>query len=307
MNKSVQNFVFIVGCARTGSKLHADMLNQNSKINLVDELHFLAPRWVRKDFRQQAKLVGCLNSDKNLEHLVEKMFQCEFSGTFWKKPPIDLAGNPPQTIFDLDKNEVLARIKRTDRNLKDIFQCLITMQSEFRNKNMSGAKFPVDIGCFDILYNWFPEAKFIHLVRDPRAIYTSMVSMDEKYGTMINGVLKRQGRPFQRLAYLISRYKKAAKIHTKYGGYSNYYVSPFEEMIRDPQEGILSISKFLEADYEENMLQPRIRSSSYGSMQAGKHKGFDENAIDRWRNHIPKGAGKLLEVTLSKEMNLFGY
>ncbi len=307
MTNDADDFIFIVGCARTGSKLHADMLNASSEINLTDELHFLAPRWVRNDFRKQVELVGHLQDNRNLEHLIEKMYTGKFAGTFWKKPSSNIIGSPPQTIFDLDKIELLERLMKTKRKLKDIFECLIVMQAERQNKKRAGAKFPVDIGYFETLYHWYPNAKFIHLVRDPRAIYTSMVSMDRKYGVMNNGLLKRQGRPIQRLLYLVSRYRKAAQIHKKYEGNSNYYVSSFEDMVNEPQERIQSLLHYLNINYEEAMLQPRIRSSSYGIMQASQDRGFDANVINRWEQHIPRGAEKLLRITLSSEMKLFGY
>ena len=45
------DFVFIIGIARTGSKIYKNMLNKYSEINILNELHFLSPKWIRKDFR----------------------------------------------------------------------------------------------------------------------------------------------------------------------------------------------------------------------------------------------------------------
>ena len=66
--------IFIVGCARTGSKLHADILNGHSQLNLVDELHYLAPWWLRRDFARAAASAGALKHDNNLSELLDQMY-----------------------------------------------------------------------------------------------------------------------------------------------------------------------------------------------------------------------------------------
>lgn len=305
MNISEQNYVFIVGCARTGSKLHADMLNAHPAINLVDELHFLAPAWVRKDFRRRAAGVGPLTSSVNLGKLVEQMYSGELSGTFWNQPPPDQPGKPPQTVFDLDRAELTRRIGDSGRRLEDVFACLIEMQAELQGKAVAGAKFPVDIGSVTLLRRWFPQARIIHLVRDPRAIYASMVSMDSRHGVRNRGELKKTHRPLRRLVYLVSRYRESARLHQSCQGDKNYFVSDFEQLLVDPQRRAEQLAEFLNIDYLPEMLKPRIRNSSFGDSKSAT--GFDAEVNNRWKQHLSSGAQQFLNIALRRQMRVFNY
>ena len=300
--------IFIVGCARTGSKLHADILNGHSQLNLVDELHYLAPWWLRRDFARAAASAGALKHDNNLSELLDQMYSGRLAGTFWQPPPAEQRDNPPQTIYDLDRQQLVAEINQNGRDLRGIFLSLISLQATSRGKSVAGAKFPVDISQVSRLLQWFPDARVIHLVRDPRAIYASMVSMDARYGVYArDGARISRRRPLQRLLYLISRFRHTGRLHRAMADDPRYFHSSFERLLEQPEQQIRAMAAFLGVGFEAAMLGPRIRSSSFGQTGGSEATGFDRAVNERWREHLPKRERQLAEIALRRELQQFGY
>ena len=78
------SYVFVVGCAKTGSKLIRRILMTHPEVNLLDELHYLVPRWVKTDFVRAAGRIGPLTQDRNVYRLVELMYSDQLEGAFWR-------------------------------------------------------------------------------------------------------------------------------------------------------------------------------------------------------------------------------
>jgi len=79
------NPVFIIGCQRTGTTMLAIILNLYSEIDIMPEMHILAPFWLHKDFVHKInKTVGDLQKDENIPRLVNLMHSKQLFGIFWK-------------------------------------------------------------------------------------------------------------------------------------------------------------------------------------------------------------------------------
>ena len=66
-------YIFVVGCAKTGSKLVRSILMTNPRVNILDELHLLEPWWLKQDFARLARKIGPLSDDGNIHKSFEKM------------------------------------------------------------------------------------------------------------------------------------------------------------------------------------------------------------------------------------------
>lgn len=297
-------FVFIIGVARTGSKIYKNILNEFSKINIMNEMLFLAPRWVRKDFRYYTKkYIGDIKTKSDVTNLIDLMYSGTFHGTFWTT---ELWSVPDvqNSIIGLDKEKLKIEILNSNLSYKNIFKILIEQHSSARDKKRGGAKFPVDISYVPKLMEWFPNSKFVHIIRDPRAIYSSMVQRDIKKLTHPNKIRECLIR-IKRLFYLCQQYKQAIKIHKKYNKMDNYYISKFEDIVSKPEKYIKELCNFLKIDFNPDMLYPPIVDSSYGKFP--KYKGFDKKTLSRWKNHISSKSEKLIKLLLRNEMKEMEY
>lgn len=297
-------FVFFFGVARTGSKIYANILNVNSEINVLNELHFLSPRWIRKDFRYYVKkYIGTIKNKTDVLKLIDLMYSGTFNGTFWTTERWHASG-VQNSIIGIEKNKLINAILDSNMSYKDIFTILLEQHTIARNKQRGGAKFPVDISYVPKLMEWFPDSQFVNLVRDPRAIYSSMVLEDKRRISNPNKI-KLFFIGIKRFFYLCRQYKYAIKIHKRYRNMRNYYISRFEDIVSQPEKYIKQLCNFLKIDFKENMLYPSVVDSSYG--KSVKKKGFDKDTLSRWKNHISPKSETLIKLLLKSEMKEIGY
>ena len=150
------DFVFIIGIARTGSKIYRNILNEYSEINVLNEMHFLAPRWVRKDFRYYfKKYLGDIKTKTDVSNLIDLMYSGTLNGTFWTTESWDVSG-VQNSIIGIDKDKLKNEIFDSTMSYKEIFKILLEQHTIARNKKRGGAKFPVDITYVPKLMKWFP-------------------------------------------------------------------------------------------------------------------------------------------------------
>lgn len=296
--------IFIVGVARTGSKIYRNVINGCTDIDTLNELHYLSPRWIRQDFRRTvSKAVGSPLSVTSLDLLLDVMYQKTLEGTFWRMGAEEVNGNE-SCIFDIRRDDLAERLRRTDLSFPAILDTLMCMHAEMKNKRRGGAKFPVNIACCQELCQWFPDAHYIHIVRDPRAIYASMTHMDLRG----HEIIRRSQRVLsasKRFAFLVHQYRWAARIHARLAGGKKYRLFRFEDTIQNPERQIDELCEFLSVPFKEAMLTPKMEDSSFLTHQAVH--GFDRDAADRWRNKVSPQASRAICALLRREMALFGY
>jgi hypothetical protein len=297
-------FAFIIGIARTGSKIYMNILNKYSEIDILTELHFFAPRLVRKDFRYYVKKnVGTIKTKNDVLKLINLMYSGMLKGTFWGTD-IDDSKDAQNKIIGLDKDILTNEILNSTKSYKDIFRILMEQHAILRNKKRGGAKFPVDISFVPKLMEWFPDSKFVHIIRDPRAVYSSMVLSDIK----LSSNSKKKNEFFIRLLrlfYLWRQYKRAIKIHKIHKNKNNYYISRFEDIVLNPKKYLKQLCDFLDIDFKENMMSPPVVDSSYGVYN--KKTGFDKNTLTRWKTNISPKYEFIINLLLRNEMKEMGY
>jgi len=281
--------VFIVGCARTGSKIYKNIINEFSPIDIMHELHFLAPSWIRKDFVSKVKEnIGDLEKDSNIPKLIDLMYSGELEGTFW-------------TSIDLDKKRLQNKIMKSDRSFKSIFGILLEEHAKSKDKTIPGAKFPVHFSYIPKLLEWYPHCKIVHLIRDPRAMYASnaLFYIKKAHSNFQTNLIR-----LKILIYTIIQFIWAVKIHKKYKHLKNYRLFRFEDIISQPEKYMPKLCKFLEIEFKSEMLYPPVIGSSY---HKDKKIGFDKETLSRWRKHVSPIAANFIKLITCKQMKDIGY
>ena len=277
--------IFIVGCMRTGSKIYMSILDY-SPIDIVQEIHFLNPPWLHSDFvRRTQKLVGLLSDDRNLAKLIDLMYSGAYYGSFWKN-------------IDLDRRNLERRILTSDRSFKSILESILREHAHSRRKKICGAKFPVHFSYVPTLLKWFPECKIIHLVRDPRAIFSSLL-------------IRHTGNRQSKIVYLyvpllihtVIQFVWSFRVYDRYKDLHNYFLARYEDIITKPRENIRRLCDFLQVRYSESMLNIPVRDSSYGPQE----DGISKMSMHRWKKEISPITSKLILLLTKKQMKLLGY
>lgn len=281
--------IFIIGVARTGSKVIRNIVNMNPLVNISLELHWKRPKFINKDassiFHNYIQKCNKMNSYRELADAI-------FSNIV-----------PESSFFeniDIDTGVILKKLETRRITSTTLFDLLIEEDAKKNNKIIAGAKFPVNVYYVPWLIKNYPNAKFIHLIRNPYAIYVSMFKKDIK----LNKYKIVKLAKFKRLIYIIYQFKIAYLIHKKYSYKKNYILSRFEDLITSPGEQINRLNEFLNIEFNTNMLNPPVVESSYHNQL---NYGFDKKVLFRYKSYLSLIEKIVLDILLFKEKKAFLY
>jgi len=206
--------VFIIGGSRTGSELLKGIFNKYSDIAFVNEMHLLAPWWLRKDFQSVVKNVykgfgEKINTDKIIKLIKENKLQ----GYYWEEFIASVNINKFKEVFDT-----------SDKRLVDVLDAAMSEKINSEGKMIKGAKFPLHYLYIDKLLNWYPDAMIIHTVRDPRAIY---YSQSRKYIAEEDSAYIIFKKKLLQFIHISIQSFLTSMLHLKYKNRNNYYLSRF--------------------------------------------------------------------------------
>lgn len=141
------------------------------------------------------------------------------------------------------------------------------------------AKEPLDVQAAAIL---FPDARFVHVIRDGRDVALSMRRASETWDPTMGVGLSMEFR-----AEAWRRQVESIRIHRESLG-ERYLEIRYEEMRTDPLEALRTLFTFSDIPYDDNLLE-RIRGgtdlSSYG--EASRKSGFRGGSASRsWESEL---------------------
>lgn len=259
---------FIGSCGRSGSTLLKAVLNNHSQIHIPAETFFYISI-VPKSNAQ--------NTEAMIDFLLSK---------WWIKE------------MKVSKHEVLNRLMYYDRYSAwdSIFLSLIDTLSKNKKASLFGEKSPAHITLATDLLNKYPHSKFIHILRDPRAVFVSYRNVD--VGT-------------NQVSAVINQWNNAFKIHQKLINNARYYYLTYEELVLDPESSIKKLCSFLCIEKEDEMLEFHKRKSTGFSIEQNHHSNtlrpIFSDSLRAWSDKIENTDLCLIETYCTKGMNEMGY
>jgi hypothetical protein len=168
---------------------------------------------------------------------------------------------------------------------EEVLHDLRELLGEWLTKGLSpahrylAAKEPLDIGAAAIL---FPEARFIHVIRDGRNVALSMKRASESWDPTMG-----LGLPIEMRAEAWRR--QVENIRSQRAGLGDRYMEiRYEEMRTDVRRALRTMFDFAQIPYDERLLgeiDAATRLSSYGeSARRSGFRGGGENGD--WRKHF---------------------
>lgn len=167
-------------------------------------------------------------------------------------------------------------ILNSDRSFGEILKILLKEDAKRKGKERYGAKFPVHFSYLHTLYEWFPDAKIIHLCRDPRAIYNSQLF---KYYKTNRFLIANFFLRIQFLLYIVFIYKWDFNVSQKFANRSNYYLSKYEELVQNFEEKMKSICEYIDVEYLNEMKDIPVEDSSFS--RENSNNGIDKSSLFR--------------------------
>lgn len=127
-----------------------------------------------------------------------------------------------------------------------------------------------------LLYKWFPDATFIHIVRNPYA--TLVASRSTNW---------QQGYPYLS-TYLESLKNSYCHLFKNIKLFDNYLVIRYEDLVSDPQNTLNTIAQNTGIEMHEILLRPTLCGEPWGGNSTSNKKftGVNSTPSTKWRNTI---------------------
>jgi len=285
--------IFILGSHKSGTTLLRNLLSDNSMIASVPfEAHFFEflNYWIKTEYRKQRPSIN-YNFEAKVIDYVNKV-----NITKDRKGDAFLDGR--MSIDKFKKNIKAIDTKTESEKIKQyitaIFQSLSTDFSNKRllEKSVENAEFVGE------LQKIFPDAKFIHILRNP---YSNWVSL-RKYKSIDWGfpLINRMHKNFEESYYWLEKNKRL---------FSNYKVVKYEDLLLDVENVMKDVALFCEIPFEQNLIKPTYLGEPWGGNSTSEKKflGVDASQLDKWKNEILPIEANFINRSFSHIIENYGY
>ncbi len=268
--------IFIVGLPRSGTTLMRFMLCAHPRICIAPETNYLN-RWMR--------------FYSHLDITRRKQFEA-----FWE----DFAKVELFPSFGISPDSTLARIEASDaRDHRTVFSCICSEYAAKMEKARWGEKTPKHEQYLDVLMGWFPGARVLFLLRDPRAVAASLLSKDWG-GSFVHAHAER--------------WRKSSVRAGRWAADERVSVISYERLVREPERALREICRFLREDFVPEMID-RSDVSRYvlypdrpeSQRSIPVLRPLNPEGIDRWRSKLSRRDVAVIEHVAREEMEKRGY
>jgi hypothetical protein len=270
--------IFIVGVHRSGTTLLRFMLNSSPRIYIPPESDFI-PRFFLRNPQEHL-------SRKRIATILDTIFSEYRFGSEWQ-------GDPPHI-----DSFVQSMPSPTPSGF------LATLYGSYAQQNDAqrwGDKTPIYTSYIDLLDQLFPNAQFIHTIRDGRDVAISML---EKWGkSEVHVDIFFTARNWLR------RIKRAQASGARLGP-QRYYELRYERLVTDPETELKALCDFLDEPYMPAMTQPQIlgrKSIDPESWEAPIRRPPNTARIGRWQQEMSLPDQRLFQRVAGKLLATLDY
>ncbi len=272
--------IFICGEGRSGTRLLREILAKHPNIYEVKrETNVFIGSWLIGNSPLLWAELNARRSGKN-SNLILAILACmhyrkEIASSYIAKK------NYPDDVTKIAKE---FSSKSTDRF--QLFDELAEFLTKQAGKTRWIEKTPANIYFMDKIAKLYPQAKFIVLYRDPRAVVASWLEKD----------------PYKSLISIVMGWTTITRIIQQ--GHSNMLAVSFEDLISKPEETIRRICAFIGEDFNPAMLEARMVNRHD---ETKNQVGFDTSSLNKWQNKLSYNQKILIDSLTKNTRKTFNY
>ena len=211
-------FPFFVGCGRSGTTLIRVIFNSHPMLAIPRESHFIPELGLD---RRRYELPDGLDHQRLLAALeAQRRFR------LWRLP-----------------TKAVHRVLASSRDLPDAIRGIYGLFASRRRKPRYADKTPTYATDLPLIASLFPEARFVHTIRDGRNVALSLVEQPFGPSRVDDAILYWRHQVH------------AARADGARLGPARYFEYRHEDLVRDPQGVVNGICAFLDLEFVPSMLQ----------------------------------------------------
>ncbi|MEW2359870.1 sulfotransferase [Spirillospora sp. NPDC029432] len=270
--------LFVIGCPRSGTTLLQLMLHSHHRIAIPAETRFVVPAYLaRCEF-------GDLTDRDNRRALAE-----------W------ITGRKATKFHDLglDAAEVADAITAGPPTVGSAVGLVFRAYARRFDRPRWGDKRPSYSKHVGTLLRMFPDAQFVHLVRDGRDCVASLLEM-----------------PWykQDIYHAVSAWRESIDIGHRLAarlGPETYYELQYERLVADPADELIRLCAFLGEDFDPAMLEPQDIAERTVPKQKKWHdrtrSAVSRSRIGSWAQRLEPWEIGLAEAAFGDRLGEYGY
>lgn len=268
----LERVIFVIGVGRSGTTLLQCMLNAHSHISFLPETHF-----IRR-----------YGDNPHMARLVRRRGMAALASRLSQDPDMARTGIDPADCPQC-------------RDMREWFRWLLGRYAAARGAVRVGEKDPKNMEHLRLIRQWFPRARVIHLVRDPRDVMVSRLGAG-------------WGRKRFFLAHLAACREQlllACRLGPELFG-SSYVEIRYEDLVTRAPETLMTLCSRLDLEYEPEMLN---YMSPARELISEKELPWKKNCfrplltgnIGKWRRELSPRRVRRIEWVCAKTFTRFGY
>lgn len=258
-------FPMFVGCGRSGTTLFRNIFDAHPDLAVTHEAHFVGPLASRRHRYQQT---AGFDSDLFIT---------------------DLLRDPNFVRQGVSEAMIREEFARTSvAGISDAIRAVFASYASRNGKTLYGDKTPGSVNFIELIGGVLPETRFVHIIRDGRAVALSYLERPE-WGP----------QTIQEAAH----HWKSRVLRGRKGGAAlgseRYTEVRYEDMVESPEAVTQKLCRFLGLDYDEDMLRFHLGGESF--IAATK----DPDAFKNLAKPVTKGLRDWQEEMSESDLALF--
>ena len=273
--------VFVGGCPRSGTTLLRTMLNSHPDLAIPHETRILIDAYRRR------ALWGDLGDAENRRRVARWVVERKVS-------------RYRQLTEDAD--ELVGCMVAAAPTIGSVLSAGFRLYAERHGKSRWGEKRPSLVLNLDAVFAMFPDAQYVNVVRDPRAVVASIRTVGRQHGWGAHGIPGATDT-WERSARAADRWRRRLRA-------DQFLEVQYEHLVADPAVVLARIAEFLELDAAglDAMLRyhatPDIHSRSLHSLVS---KPVTTERLRAWEQALRPKEIAFVESVLGEWMGRYGY
>jgi hypothetical protein len=288
--------IFICGHPKAGTSLLRGILDSHPQLIVYPEEAVFFRRFLNK--------AGGLSWDDQLD-LADELLIHIFT---WNRsnPPPSQAGFPDRDYSAIPFEAVRQAMRRIlaaggCRHAGDILSAAIVAFGEVSGQLHDETRYWVEKSPYnelytELIYRWWPQARCIHIVRDPRDNYASY----------------RRKHPDWRPEFFAVNWKRSTRAGVRNRekfGMPRYWLARYEDLVQSPQAFLEQLTQFLDISWDPALTTPQRAGLTWqgNSMFAERFQAISTAPLGRWKESLSPQEAVLIEQLTQPLFDMVGY